>query len=63
MLSAAKHLGAPEPGPSLRGGVTIGGTSQTLRFAQGDSGRSLRLMRIGRDQSRPYAFVAPRAKK
>ncbi len=48
MLSAAKHLAAD---PSLWGGVTIGGISQTLRCAQGDSGRYLGLMSIGADKS------------
>src|SRR6266699_694362 len=49
-----------EPDPSLRGGVTIGGNSQTLRFAQGDIVRSLSLMPIGADKSAPTAYLAVR---
>ena len=53
-----------EPDPSLRSRmrwlrVTIGSTSQTLRCAQGDSVRSLRLMRIRADKSAMGAVNRP----
>ncbi|MFL5588942.1 MAG: hypothetical protein ACJ8DI_14995 [Ktedonobacteraceae bacterium] len=59
MLSAAKHLAADL---SLWGGVTIGGISQTLCCAQGDSVRYLGLMRIGADKSglEMHYYLPPR---
>ncbi len=54
MLSKASHLAAPRARPFAALRVTSGGTSSTLRCAQGDMVRSLRLMPICPHFSRPY---------
>ncbi len=46
ILSVAKDLAAPRARPFAAPRVAIGGSRQTLRDAQGDTVRSLSLMRI-----------------
>src|SRR5438105_14708242 len=55
ILSAAKDLVAHRARPFAAPRVAIGGSRQTLRDAQGDTVRSLSLMRIGPHLAGPYS--------